>query len=73
MFLYHFRRVKGIFRTEKRSLARRGRYSLSTRALLELLSYLKSAYPEEVLECTICQEVIYYHLYIPLMLTLTPS
>ena len=38
---------------------RRGRYSLSTRALLELLSYLKTTYPEEILECTICMEVIY--------------
>jgi len=38
--------------------ARRGRYSLSTRALLELLSYLKSSYPDEVLECTICKEIL---------------
>lgn len=37
---------------------RRGRYSLSTRALLELLPYLKTTYPEEILECTICMEVI---------------
>jgi hypothetical protein len=37
---------------------RRGRYSLSTRALLELLAYLKTTYPEEILECTICMEVI---------------
>lgn len=36
---------------------RRARYSLSTRALLELLPYLKSNYPEECLECTICMEV----------------
>lgn len=36
---------------------RRGRYSLSTRSLLELQSYLKTTYPEEVLECTICLEV----------------
>jgi non-structural maintenance of chromosomes element 1 len=38
---------------------RRGRYSLSTRALLELLPYLKTTYPDEILECTICMEVIY--------------
>ena len=36
---------------------RRGRYSLSTRTLLELLPYLKSTYPEECLECVICYEV----------------
>lgn len=35
----------------------RGRYSLSARSLLELLSYLKSSYPEDILECTICTEV----------------
>lgn len=38
--------------------SKRGRYSLSTRALMELLSYLKSTYPEEILECTICQEIL---------------
>ena len=38
-------------------LHRRGRYSLSTRTLLELLPYLKSNYPDECLECTICMEV----------------
>lgn len=38
--------------------SRRGRYSLSTRTLLELLPYLKSSYPEECLECIICYEII---------------
>ncbi|KAG6880552.1 hypothetical protein C0993_005816, partial [Termitomyces sp. T159_Od127] len=35
---------------------RRGRYSLSTRSLLELSPYLKTTYPEELVECTICLE-----------------
>jgi hypothetical protein len=38
----------------------RGRYSLSARSLLELLSYLKSSYPEDILECTICTEVRFH-------------
>jgi hypothetical protein len=38
--------------------SKRGRYSLSTRSLLELLPYLKSNYPEECLECTICMETV---------------
>ncbi|KAF7338346.1 Non-structural maintenance of chromosomes element 1 [Mycena venus] len=38
--------------------SKRGRYSLSTRALLELEPYLKSTYPEEVLECMICTEMM---------------
>ncbi|KAG6814323.1 hypothetical protein H0H92_013448 [Tricholoma furcatifolium] len=38
--------------------SKRGRYSLSTRSLLELLPYLKSNYPEELLECTICMEIL---------------
>ena len=42
------------------SPGRRARYSLSTRALLELLPYLKSNYPEECLECTICFEVGFF-------------
>lgn len=37
--------------------SRKGRFSLSPRALLELQPYLKSTYPEEVLDCTICFEV----------------
>ncbi|KAF9052949.1 Nse1 non-SMC component of SMC5-6 complex-domain-containing protein [Panaeolus papilionaceus] len=37
----------------------RGRYSLSTRAILELgVSYLKSEYPDEIIECTICLELM---------------
>ncbi|KAF8231304.1 hypothetical protein L208DRAFT_72990 [Tricholoma matsutake] len=38
--------------------SKRGRYSLSTRSLLELHSYLKTTYPDEVLECTICLEIV---------------
>ncbi|KAF8654195.1 hypothetical protein AX16_003723 [Volvariella volvacea WC 439] len=38
--------------------SKRGRFSLSTRALLELHPYLKSTYPDEVIECTICMEII---------------
>ncbi|KAG6890468.1 hypothetical protein C0992_001515 [Termitomyces sp. T32_za158] len=38
--------------------SKRGRYSLSTRSLLELSPYLKTTYPEELIECTICLEII---------------
>ncbi|KAJ4488115.1 Nse1 non-SMC component of SMC5-6 complex-domain-containing protein [Lentinula aciculospora] len=38
--------------------SKRGRYSLSSRSLLELLPYIKSTYPEETIECTICHEII---------------
>ncbi|KAI6005524.1 Nse1 non-SMC component of SMC5-6 complex-domain-containing protein [Pisolithus albus] len=38
--------------------SKRGRYSLSTRSLLELSPYLKSNYPDECLECTICMEIV---------------
>ncbi|KAF9500944.1 hypothetical protein BDN71DRAFT_1439849 [Pleurotus eryngii] len=38
--------------------SKQGRYSLSTRSLLELLPYLKTTYPDEVNECTICMEII---------------
>jgi non-structural maintenance of chromosomes element 1 len=38
-------------------LHRKGRFSLSPRTLLELQPYLKSTYPEEVVDCTICLEV----------------
>ncbi|KAJ7740672.1 Nse1 non-SMC component of SMC5-6 complex-domain-containing protein [Mycena maculata] len=39
--------------------SKRGRYSLSTRALLELMPYLKSTYPDEIAtECIICFEVV---------------
>lgn len=50
---------------------RRGRYSLSTRALLELIPYLKSSYPDDILECTICMDVRLNHS--PLVPILTPS
>ncbi|GJE90841.1 Nse1 non-SMC component of SMC5-6 complex-domain and zf-RING-like domain-containing protein [Phanerochaete sordida] len=36
----------------------KGRYSLATRAILELQPYLRSTYPDEVLECTICMEMV---------------
>ncbi|KDQ60700.1 hypothetical protein JAAARDRAFT_708550 [Jaapia argillacea MUCL 33604] len=36
----------------------RGRYSLSTRTRLELLPYIKSTYPDEMIECTICMEIL---------------
>ncbi|KAJ6547500.1 Nse1 non-SMC component of SMC5-6 complex-domain-containing protein [Mycena capillaripes] len=38
--------------------SKRGRYSLSTRALLELQPYLKSTYPDEIIECVICFEMM---------------
>ncbi|KAK7014916.1 Non-structural maintenance of chromosomes element 1 [Favolaschia claudopus] len=38
--------------------SKRGRYSLSTRALLELQPYLKSTFPDEVIECVICFEIM---------------
>jgi len=38
--------------------SKKGRFSLSPRALLELQPYLKSTYPEEVLDCTICFEIL---------------
>ncbi|KAG9318781.1 Nse1 non-SMC component of SMC5-6 complex-domain-containing protein [Chiua virens] len=38
--------------------SKRARYFLSTRALLELSTYLKSNYPDECQECTICMELI---------------
>ncbi|KAG6818180.1 hypothetical protein H0H87_000085 [Tephrocybe sp. NHM501043] len=38
--------------------SKRGRYSLSTRSLLELLPYLKSTFADELLECTICMEIL---------------
>ncbi|KAH9005218.1 Nse1 non-SMC component of SMC5-6 complex-domain-containing protein [Lactarius hatsudake] len=37
--------------------SKKGRFSLSSRSLLELQPYLKSTYPDEILECTICFEV----------------
>lgn len=38
--------------------SKKGRYSLSTRSILELQPYLRSTYPDEVLECTICMEMV---------------
>jgi len=38
--------------------SKRGRYSLSTRSLLELQSYLRTTYPDELQECTICLEIV---------------
>ncbi|KAH9951923.1 Nse1 non-SMC component of SMC5-6 complex-domain-containing protein [Amylocystis lapponica] len=38
--------------------SKRGRYSLSTRTLLELQPYLKSTYPDEIIECTICMDMV---------------
>ncbi|KAJ6596828.1 Nse1 non-SMC component of SMC5-6 complex-domain-containing protein [Mycena vulgaris] len=37
--------------------SKRGRYSLSPRALLELQPYLTSTYPDEIHECVICSEM----------------
>ncbi|PCH38085.1 hypothetical protein WOLCODRAFT_52070, partial [Wolfiporia cocos MD-104 SS10] len=38
--------------------SKRGRYSLSPRTLLELQPYLRSTYPDEILECTVCMEMV---------------
>ncbi|KAH9981233.1 Nse1 non-SMC component of SMC5-6 complex-domain-containing protein [Lactifluus volemus] len=38
--------------------SKKGRFSLSPRTLLELQPYLKSTYPEEVVDCTICLEIL---------------
>jgi len=38
--------------------SKRGRYSLSTRTLMELNPYLKSTYPGEYVECTICMDIM---------------
>ena len=40
---------------------RLGRYSLASRSLMELQPYLKSTYPDDLLECTICTEVCYLY------------
>lgn len=37
---------------------REGRYTLSSRAVMELQPYLKSTYEDEVLECTSCLEIV---------------
>ncbi|GJJ12094.1 hypothetical protein Clacol_006335 [Clathrus columnatus] len=39
-------------------LSRRGRYSLSSRTLLELQTYLKAHYEDDIHECTICYELL---------------
>ncbi|KAJ3798711.1 Nse1 non-SMC component of SMC5-6 complex-domain-containing protein [Lentinula aff. detonsa] len=38
--------------------SKRGRYSLSPRSLLELLPYIKSTYTDDIIECTICHEIV---------------
>ncbi|KAF8902062.1 hypothetical protein CPB84DRAFT_1776495 [Gymnopilus junonius] len=38
--------------------SKRGRYSLSARSILELQPYLKTTYPDEIIECTICMELM---------------
>lgn len=38
--------------------SKRGRYSLSTRTILELGAYLKSNYPDHILECMICKDIV---------------
>ncbi|KAF8274953.1 Nse1 non-SMC component of SMC5-6 complex-domain-containing protein [Lactarius quietus] len=38
--------------------SKKGRFSLSPRSLLELQPYLKSTYPDEVLECKGCFEIL---------------
>ncbi|THH33872.1 hypothetical protein EUX98_g234 [Antrodiella citrinella] len=39
-------------------VSRGGKYSLSQRTLLELQTYLRSTYPDEILECTMCLEMV---------------
>ncbi|KZT60417.1 hypothetical protein CALCODRAFT_532623 [Calocera cornea HHB12733] len=38
--------------------SQRGRYSLSTRSLMELQTYLKTEFVDEVLECSLCMEIV---------------
>ncbi|KAI0079952.1 hypothetical protein K474DRAFT_1682971 [Panus rudis PR-1116 ss-1] len=38
--------------------SKKGRYSLSQRTLLELSQYLKNEYPEAILECTVCMDMV---------------
>ncbi|KAI0665150.1 Nse1 non-SMC component of SMC5-6 complex-domain-containing protein [Cubamyces menziesii] len=38
--------------------SKRGRYSLSTRTILELQTYLRNTYENDILECTICMELV---------------
>lgn len=37
---------------------RDGRYSLAPRTILELNMYFREEYPDEVIDCTICMEVL---------------
>ncbi|KAI0928564.1 hypothetical protein AcW1_005769 [Taiwanofungus camphoratus] len=38
--------------------SKRGRYSLSTRTLIELQPYLRTTYPDQIMECTLCMEMV---------------
>ncbi|CCM02353.1 uncharacterized protein FIBRA_04448 [Fibroporia radiculosa] len=38
--------------------SKHGRYSLSLRTLIELESYLRNNFPDELLECTLCEETV---------------
>ncbi|VDB89665.1 unnamed protein product [Peniophora sp. CBMAI 1063] len=38
--------------------SRKGQYSLSARSLLELRSYLRKTYPDDLLECQMCLELL---------------
>ncbi|PFH50652.1 hypothetical protein AMATHDRAFT_144507 [Amanita thiersii Skay4041] len=38
--------------------SKRGYYSLSTRSIVELGPYLKSTYPDDILECTACNQIM---------------
>ncbi|KAK7043597.1 hypothetical protein VNI00_008208 [Paramarasmius palmivorus] len=38
--------------------SKRGRYSLSPRTILELAPYLKATYPDEILECQLCLQML---------------
>ncbi|RUS20981.1 Nse1 non-SMC component of SMC5-6 complex-domain-containing protein [Endogone sp. FLAS-F59071] len=38
--------------------SRTGRYSMSTRCLLELQGYLREEYEEDILECTLCLDIL---------------
>lgn len=60
----HAEQVSGCPRRSKEkiilgtTIIRRGRYSLSTRTMLELGNYLAQTYGEDVMiDCVICQEV----------------
>ncbi|KAJ7582781.1 Nse1 non-SMC component of SMC5-6 complex-domain-containing protein [Mycena floridula] len=38
--------------------SKKGRFSLSTRTIMELGGYLKNTYPDEFLECLICKDMV---------------